>query len=491
MRYIFSLLRFAIVIVFLVLLNSCAEEQPEDIYKTLEEKGKINTFPLNIVLTSNLAGDNFPDDLKNLAALSGGPCKTLPVAGILRLGPDQYYTYNGVSTLTLGPDDKDEKSITNTVIAQTNEYLAKTGLANFDSLKVPIRSDYSSQIMATEYIKGTDDSVFFYSAISGSPDLTVMGGRSYPVYKDVRLLRKKIDELICGKQATISVIYTPSPTAGAIPGATSANPAQGMYAGDTCVGHSKFEKLNDGKGNLFIGKLLEENSKSCGFAFPTGVAGDTCIGRSRYQRLHNGRGGYTLGQLVEKNSTACGFTYPTGLAGDSCFNGSKYQKMHDGKGGFVLGNLVEKNSRSCGFKAAPVTPPVIATAPVKPAAIPPVKTPAIVTNRPAATKSVPVSPVPTTVPTTVPQTTRPSTSARPQTARQVERATDLPDAGTPPAPLTAADKRCARTTEALCEQDAGGNYTGRRVQYCYNSAGKIVRTIVLAKCDSDCRCLGK
>ncbi|MEO6915314.1 MAG: hypothetical protein ABI151_06320, partial [Chitinophagaceae bacterium] len=276
-------------------------------------------------------------------------------------------------------------------------------------------------------------------------------------------------------------IYTPSPAAGAIPGASATERAQGMYAGDTCIGKSKFEKLNDGKGNLFVGKLLEENSKSCGFNFPTGVAGDTCIGKSRYQRLHNGRGGFTLGQLVERNSTACGFTFPTGLAGDSCWNGSKYQKMHDGKGGYVLGNMIDKNSRSCGFKPAVAVAPAPVASPVKTPVIPPIKKGVTL---PAIKKPATTSPVVTSIPKAVP--TRPSASTKTRSTAE-----ELPDSGIPPPSTAATDKRCVKTSEASCEQDAAGNYTGRRVQYCYNAAGKIVRTIVLAKCDSDCRCLGK
>ncbi|MEO6915548.1 MAG: hypothetical protein ABI151_07740, partial [Chitinophagaceae bacterium] len=204
MKNIDSLFRFAFIVLFLASLTSCDEPVQADIYKQLEDKAKITTFPLTIVLTTNLSGDNFPEDLKGFAAVSSGACKTLPVAGILRLGPDQYYTYNGVSNLKIGTDDQNEKSITNSVVAQVNDYLTKTTLKNFDSLKAPIRNDYSSQILATEYSRTTTDSIFFYSALPYAADLTVMGGRSFTVYKDAAVLRKKIDQLICSKQATVS-----------------------------------------------------------------------------------------------------------------------------------------------------------------------------------------------------------------------------------------------------------------------------------------------
>ncbi|MEJ7675684.1 MAG: hypothetical protein WKF59_23995 [Chitinophagaceae bacterium] len=47
---------------------------------------------------------------------------------------------------------------------------------------------------------------------------------------------------------------------------------------------------------------------------------------------------------------------------------------------------------------------------------------------------------------------------------------------------------CASKSEPICEKDNTGNYTGRRVQFCYNINGNIIRTIVVSKCDSDCRC---
>jgi hypothetical protein len=53
-----------------------------------------------------------------------------------------------------------------------------------------------------------------------------------------------------------------------------------------------------------------------------------------------------------------------------------------------------------------------------------------------------------------------------------------------------ADNQCVRKSEPMCEQDSNGNYTGRSVQLCYNSSGRVIRTIVIKKCDADCRCIG-
>ncbi len=193
-------------------------------------------------------------------------------------------------------------------------------------------------------------------------------------------------------------------------------------AGDTCVNGSRYQRLHNGKGGFALGSLKERNSRSCGFAYPTGVAGDTCIGSSRYQKLYNGRGGFMLGKLTERDSKSCGFTYPaagTVAAGYLCYQSSKYAKLNDGKGGFTRGVLIEANSKQCGFTAPATTTPAPVTAPA------------------------------------------------------------------------ADEEASARRSDAICEKDSAGNYTGRRVQYYYNRSGKIIRTVIVSKCDSDCRCLGE
>lgn len=505
MKKLFGLFRIIIPVVFLLFFAGCEDAPQDDVYTLLEQKAKIKTFPLTVVLTDLLQGEAFPDDLKTICGYSSAVCKTLPNSGILRLGPDQYYSYNSIASLDVSAaNTEDEQSLSKAVQTQVNGYFGKTKLKDYDSLRAPNKPEYNTRMLSSQYVLTNKDSIYFFSANPADPSSVYIGSRTFTVYKDAVELRRMIDEAVCKRPFSISIFYSP----GLI---TPATPATGMYAGDTCVGTSRFEKLNDGKGNLFVGKLLEKNSKKCGFSFPTGVAGDTCIGKSRYQRLHNGRGGFTAWQLLEKNSSKCGFSFPTGSAGDTCVGTSKFQKMHDGRGGFLLGNLIEKNSRACGYVAPkvpvatkPVAPPPQATTVVK-KPVAPLPQAATVVAKPATsvvrsgnqqTVAKPTVPTATTKPATpanqqtvvkptVPATTKSASQTTPAVAPKPTTRAVSDD--TPPAPVST-DKRCARTSEPTCEQDERGNYTGRRVQYCYNSSGKIVRTIVLAKCDKDCRC---
>ena len=454
----------------LLILNGCQDSsQGEDETirrleansKLLEVNGKVATFPLTIVIADQLNGETFPQEIQNLCALSTDACKTLPIAGILRLGPNNYYTYNCIADLKLPTAiEKNEGAITETTNEQVNAYLSTAKLTNYDSLLSPNHEEWNLRELSQTYINNTADSIFFYSQIPLGQSGIQVGAKRYKVYTDIAELRKRINELICTSHPTISVFYNflSFPTAGATtpgsatpestsPGSTNSPPvvtpaptfpAKGLAAGDTCVGQSKYEKLHNGQGGFILGTLKEANSTACGFVFPTGRAGDTCVSGSKFQKMHDGRGGFRVGTLLERNSTACGYTPPvvktppvkapvvktpdpkppvasppvstspakgTPASGFTCYNGSKYAKVHNGRGGFSRGELVEQNSSDC-----------IVKAPV--------------------------------------------------------------------------DNQCVRRSEPTCEQDAGGNYTGRRIQNCFNRSGKVVKVIVLSKCDSDCRCIG-
>jgi hypothetical protein len=227
--------------------------------------------------------------------------------------------------------------------------------------------------------------------------------------------------------------------------------------------------------------LLERDSKNCGAAFPTGIAGDTCVSGSKYQRLHNGEGGFRLGRLLERNSRDCGYILPRGLyAGDTCVNGSRYQKLHDGQRGFQVGKLVERNSKSCG-----------------------VAVPERATAERATTERTRSGPAPAERATAERRTPERGTSASGYLCYKGSKYGKVHDGrggfmrgplleqNSEDCPVDAPDNRCVRRSTPLCEQDGGGNYTGRRVQYCYNSKGDIVQTIVIERCDSDCRCIGR
>ena len=88
---------------------------------------------------------------------------------------------------------------------------------------------------------------------------------------------------------------------------------------------------------------------------------------------------------------------------------------------------------------------------------------------------------------TLPTPTLPTPEARKPVNSVREQANDEGlSISTPPPPRT--DNPSARRGEPVCEQDEHKNYTGRRVQYIYNKQGDIVRTIVISKCEADCRC---
>lgn len=418
----------------LTLLLSCNERDSEDnIYKQLEEKAKINTFPLTIVVAEELSGTVFPTDIQTLSAFSKQQCKTLPIAGIYRLGIDLFYTYNSISELKIPSSiAKDEVTVISLVEQQVADYLSKKQLKDYDSLLTPNQPDWDVKALFLNHINKTSpDSNFFFSNTPNTPSVITVGNRTYNVYNNSNELRKKIDELICKGQVAVKVYYNP-PSLDTSGGKISKInwPEKGALAGDTCMGYAKYEKLHDGKGGFKVGNFIDSNSVSCGYVFPTGLAGDTCITSSKYQKLHDGKGGFRIGNLIEHKSKDCGYVFPLKGTPTGEFitdKESKYEKVHDGKGGFMRGKLVE---------AKPVEP----------------------------VKKVEIKPV------------------KPKTSEPVKPKSKEPR-------VIRSDNRCSRKSEPLCEQDNGGNYTGRRVQYCYNRSGRIIQTIVLAKCDSECRCL--
>ena len=363
-------------ILFLCVFVSCSNPEADsdkDVYNNLELNGKINTFPLCVVLSDRLDGNEFPADLKELCSFSKEGCKTLPIAGILRSGADIYYTYNCFADLKIpAANNKDEAVITRAVEKQVADYYSTTTLKEYDSLLTPNQPDWSVKAMPAMYISNTSDSVFFYSNQPGFPSTIEIGYRTYPVYTNIAELRKDIDNLICKRYEKVAVFYNPVLTDSAFKPVTPRFAAKGKRAGDTCIQYEKWEKL------------------------------------------HNGTGGYLLGRLLEKNSQGCGF--------------------------------------------APPPPPVAST---------------IKEDKPA-------QPVQTTNIRQKPAlTTPPAASSSPVTAPR----TDNTAASNP-----RTDNQCARRSEPVCEQDENKNFTGRRVQYCYNREGQVIRTIVISKCEADCRC---
>ncbi|MEJ7769344.1 MAG: hypothetical protein WKF89_16110, partial [Chitinophagaceae bacterium] len=234
-------------------------------------------------------------------------------------------------------------------------------------------------------------------------------------------------------------------------------------AGDSCMGRLKDEKLQNGKGGYMLGTLLDANSATCAMDETGGVAGDTCISGSKYEKLLDGKGGFTVGTLVERNSRDCGFTFPTGRAGDTCISGSKYQKLHNGRGGFRMGSLVERNSPDCGF---------IPTAPV-----------------PAKNRSTKVQPEKGS-PAQGFTCYRGSKYAKVHDGKGGFIRGAMVEENSSACTVEAPETQSMRKSEPICEQEAGGAYTGRRIQYYYNKSGAIIRTVVLSKCDADCRCIG-
>ncbi len=347
--------------------NSPQKKVPQDLYSQLELTGKINTFPLCVVISESLPGKEFPADLKELCGFSKSGCKTLPDAGILRSGADVYYKYNCFEDLKIPEaDQQDEAGITQAVEKQSNTFYSNTTLKNYDSLLMPNEAEWNVRDFPAIYIGNTSDSVFFYSNQAGAPSAIEVKGRSFPVYTNVKELRSRIDALICRGYLKVAVFYNPLPS-GPEPATTS----------------------------------------SSDYTLKGTRAGDSCVETSRYEKLHDGSGGFLLGKLLKANSTACGFENEPSLA------------------------------------SAPVTPPV---------------------SRPVQAP---------------PRQTAPATDRlEPAIGEEFDN----------PAPAPKKDMQCARKGEPVCEQDDNKNFTGRRVQYCYNKQGQIVRTIVVSKCEADCRC---
>ena len=340
--------------------NSGNKNAPQtDLSGQLEINGRINTFPLCVVISDNLSGSDFPADMKVLCGFSKSACKTLPDAGILRSGADVYYKYNCFDDLQL-PSEQDEAGITRAVEQQSGTYFAKTTLKSYDSLQMPNQPDWNVQDFPSVYIGNTSDSVFFYSN-QPAPQATIqVKDRAYPVYTNAAELRAQIDKLICKGYTKVAVFYNAMPGAAPEPKPASLFAVRGTRAGDSCVETARYEKLHDGSGGFLLGKLLKTNSTSCGF---------------------------------ENSSLAT-------------------------------------------------------------AAEPPVQKPAETRARPAGKPFEPA----------------------------------LGEEFDNPVAPAKKDNQCFRTGEPVCEQDDSKNYTGRRVQYCYNRTGQVVRTIVVSKCEADCRC---
>ena len=354
------------------------EDADKNIYDNLELNGKINTFPLCIVLSDKLSGPEFPADLKELCSFSKATCKTLPIAGILRSGADIYYTYNCFADLKIpASTSKDEADITQAVEKQVSTYYSNTRLNEYDSLLTPNLPEWSIKTLPAMYINNTSDSVFFYSNQPGAPSTIEVGSRSYPVYTSVAQLRQEIDKMICKRYEKVAVFYNP-------------------VFSDSAKGPVK--------------PLFAARGKR---------AGDTCIQTGKWEKLHNGAGGFILGKLLEKDSKGCGFTPPP--------------------------------------------PPQAAVAIDKPV---PAAQGAQIQSNPVRRK-----PEPTAVPTEPPVAANASRTDNPRSGEKLR-----------------SDNQCVRRSEPVCEQDENKNFTGRRVQYCYNQDGKVIRTIVISKCESDCRC---
>lgn len=145
-------------------LFACSESNPEadDIIKDLEVEAGINTFSLTIILSDKLNGETFPADIQHLCSLSKWKCKTLTVAGLLRLGPNKYYPYNCISELDLsGSFQKSEAMLTQMVDRQVTAYLSTTKLTDYHSLLLPNDSTWNIKALSQTYIDNTTDSVFF------------------------------------------------------------------------------------------------------------------------------------------------------------------------------------------------------------------------------------------------------------------------------------------------------------------------------------------
>ena len=368
----------ALLLTFLAGCSTQEEDPDKNIYDNLELNGKINTFPLCVVLSDKLSGTDFPADLKELCSFSKATCKTLPIAGILRSGADIYYTYNCFADLKIpASTGKDEAGITQAVEKQVSTYFSNTRLNEYDSLLTPNQPEWSIKTLPAMYINNTSDSVFFYSNQPGAPATIEVGYRSYPVYTNVAGLREEIDKLICKRYEKVAVFYNPVFSDSAKKPVKPLFAVRGKRAGDTCVQSAKWEKLHDGTGGYILGKLLEKDSKDCGFVTPP-----------------------------------------------------------------------------------PPQAPVVITKPVQPAQAAQIQT------NPVRRK-----PEPTTMLSEVPAA---PPASRADNVRSGEK--------------LRTDNQCVRRSEPVCEQDENKNFTGRRVQYCYNQEGKIIRTIVISKCESDCRC---
>lgn len=359
-------------LIVLVLLFSCQEEQSDNILNQLKDNGKINIFSLTIVTTAPV-NDTALQNIRVLSAFTNTGCKALADAGILRLGSNIYYPYNTIADMKIDKSIlNDEEAITRSVQEQVAGYFANTKPKDYDSLITSNPPYFNERDLLLNHLSKTvADSIFFFSPSAAGGAVVQVGSRVYQVYNDPAALRAAISNLVCKGQGTISVFYNPPASLQSIDEALAATPVPPPAKGTP--------------------------------------AGDTCIGTSRFQRVHDGFGAYMAGRLIEANSPSCGGIVPP----------------------------------QPGVEAPKERP-----------------------TPPKETRTIPAKPTPATAKPAEP-------TRRPEVAKA-------------PPPV---DNRCARKSDPECEKDEAGNYTGRRVQYCYNSAGKTIRTIVLSKCDADCRCL--
>lgn len=519
-----------------------AEEENQDIPQQLERSAKIISFPMTIITADKLSGAAFPPDIKALNMLTKDSCKTLPIGGILRLGNGIYHNYNCISQLSISEAiAKDPSAITEMVDRKVTNYLATTNLRDFEALISPNQPDWDIKTLTANYIKTSTDSIFFFTASAQPNSFIEAANRSFPVYNNADRLRKQINQIVCEGRGNISVFYNFGRSSQDAMPITVIIPKKNTVAGDTCILSSRYEKLNDGHGGTFKGRLLEENSVACGFVAVAAVSGDTCINGSRYEKISNGKGGSVIGSLLEANSNKCGVTFPakgTPADGYLCENTSKYLKLHDGKGGFVKGKLIEANSKDCGAIQYPARGSVadgfvcenfskfqklndgkggfttgkLIEANSKDCGAPqyPAK------NSPAGFMCAGSSKYEKLhdgkggfmrgklLEANSQDCGAPQVAARGTLAKgflcngrsKFEKLNDgkggfmkgkMLEEVSNDCKIDLIDNNCFKKSEPTCEQVAG-NFTGRRVQYCYNKLGRIVRVIVLSKCDSDCRC---
>ncbi len=341
------------------LLLNCNEPKKDNIFQQLEAKGKINTFSLKVIVSEKLSGTALPKDLQSLFTLSKNDCKTLPDVSILRLGQNIFYSYNSFSQLDIPYSiENDEAAITKMADQQVVTYLSERPPQYYDSLLIPNDPNWDIKALALSYINNTKDSIFFLTTIPHASAIIETRNKIYNVYNNTNQLRKIIDQLICKGQGSVSVFYNSS-------------------ALFNVASNRVYKTVSQKKGT---------------------PAGDTCISHSKYEKLHNGNGGFIVGRLIEANSS-------------ECETNSLTNSVIKENGITHLQNITPKIQTSNND---------------------------LIKEKPKVTNNN--------------------------------------------------NNGCASKSEPICEKDNTGNYTGRRVQFCYNINGNVIKTVVVSKCDSDCRC---